>query len=110
MSAELEQRVEALERRFEVLSGSLQGLALLMASRVSSYRAFDEPVPHGLSTWHGTWEITCARYLLEQLDAFLPANPSTPMAEGLAAIREVLDAAIHEASEPNDRARREAWD
>lgn len=105
MSDDVEGRIETLERAVRILSGSFQGLALLMASRVESYRAFDEPVPHGLSPWHGTWEVTCARFMLEQLDAFLPANPSTPHAEGLAQIREILAAAIHQANDPNDRAR-----
>lgn len=104
MSTDLEGRVASLERSIRSLSGSFQGLALLIAARVDSQRAFDQPTPYGLSPWHGTWEITCARYMLEQLDAFMPADPSTPEADGLAHVREILAAAIHGSSDPNDRA------
>lgn len=105
MSTDLEERVAALERSAEFFTGSFKGLALLIAARAGSYRAFDEPVASGLSPWHGTWEITCARYLLEQLESYLPANPNTPEARGLASVYEILEAAIHDASDPNDRAR-----
>ena len=110
MSENLERRVDQLERAVRILSGSLQGIALLMAARVGSYRAFDEPVAYGLSPWHGTWEATCARFMLDQLDEFLPADPSTPEAEGLARVRELLVTAIHQTDEPNERALRATLD